>query len=252
MNYILEGCVDSVESALIATEGGANRLELCANLVIGGTTPTRAFVQRVKKECKNRCHVLIRPRFGDFCYSKYEFEIMCEEIQQFCELGVEGIVIGALTPDGNLDLKQMEKFCQLAGERSVTLHRCFDVCADPLRTLEEAKQLRLQTILTSGQKNHCLEGKNCIKELVKRSEGKIDIMVGGGVNAEVISTLFGEVRATSYHMSGKVEIESRMHYRKNGISMGIEGMGEYSSFRTDYETIRRAADTLKGLTGGQA
>ena len=154
---ILEVCVDSVESALAAERGGADRLELCQNLVIGGTTPSCKLFETIRKYSKIPIHVLLRPRFGDFCYTQFEFEMLCAEAAMYRELGAEGVVIGMLLPDGTLDIQRMEKLMETTEGMSVTLHRAFDVCRDPKTTLEQAVKLGIRTILTSGQQHSALK-----------------------------------------------------------------------------------------------
>ena len=161
MKRILECCVDSPESALNAYKGGADRLELCQDLIVGGTTPTLALYREVRKLTPGlRVHVLLRPRFGDFLYSDYEMDILEEEVAEFRKAGADGVVIGCLTPEGDLDLDKMKRLLAQRGDMSVTLHRAFDVCKDPFKTLEECKELGIDTILTSGQKKSALEGKD--------------------------------------------------------------------------------------------
>lgn len=241
---ILEVCVDSVESALAASRGGADRLELCGNLIIGGTTPSPALYREIRKYTDIRIHALIRPRFGDFCYTDYEFAMIREEVKMYRELGAEGVVIGILKPDGNLNLKQMSSLIEEAGDMSVTLHRAFDVCADPMKTLEEAKKLGIRTILTSGQKNTCLTGKELIRELVASAGQDIEILAGGGVNAEVIKMLLPLTGACAYHMSGKQTLESAMEFRKEGVNMGLPSLSEYEIWQTSEEEIRKAKAEL--------
>ncbi len=244
-NYILECCVDSVESALNAEKGGASRLELCAGLPVGGTTPSLSLFHRIRKESDIRIHVLIRPRFGDFCYSEYEMDVMKEEIRIFREAKAQAVVIGVLDADGNLDIPSMEKLIQEAGEMDVTLHRAFDVCQDPYKTMEEAVKLGINTILTSGQRQSAWEGRDVIRRLICQSEGRIDIMAGGGVNAEVIERLYPVTGGSSYHMSGKIVSDSAMRYRKEGVSMGLPFMSEYEIWRTSEEKVREALQALK-------
>lgn len=241
---LLECCVDSVESALCAAKGGADRLELCAGLVIGGITPTAAMYKEIRKYTDIPVHVLLRPRFGDFCYSDYEVNMIEEEIHQFRELGAQGVVIGALLPDGTLDRKAMERFMQAADGMSVTMHRAFDVCREPLKALEEAKELGINTILTSGAEDNCAAGKELIRQLVERSEGKIDILVAGGVNGQVIEELQPFTGATSFHMSGKITLDSRMEYRTGRVHMGLPSLSEYEIFQTSEEKIREAKEIL--------
>lgn len=245
--YILEACVDSVESALAAERGKADRLELCGNLVIGGTTPSPCLFEEIRNVSDICTHVLIRPRFGDFCYTDHEFSVMVREIRSFRKLGADGVVIGILRPDGTLDMKRMRQLMEEAQEMSVTLHRAFDVCADPFEAMEQAKELGIHTILTSGQKNHCLEGKMLLKQLVERENGQITIQVGSGVDAEVIREIQPYTGAHAFHMSGKKTIDSRMIYRKEGVSMGLPSLSEFEIYRTEEEKIRQARRVLDNL-----
>lgn len=245
--YILEVCADSVESVLAAQEAGADRIELCANLIIGGTTPSIALFKEIRKASDIKINALIRPRFGDFCYTNHEFNIIMDEIKIFKELGANGVVIGILKPDGNLNVEKMKILMEHVGDMEVTLHRAFDVCLDPFRALNEARELGINTILTSGQRDSALKGKNLIKELVERSEGKIDILVGGGVNGSVIKELLPYTKAKAFHMSGKKVVDSEMTYRREGINMGLPGLSEFEIWRTDKEKIYEAKNVLNSI-----
>lgn len=246
-NYILEVCVDSVASAIAATNGGANRLEVCANLVIGGTTPSLSLLQTIKRYCNLKCHVLIRPRFGDFCYSNYEFEMMLEDVKMFKDAGASGVVLGILQPDGNLDVRRMKQLIEAADSMSITLHRAFDMCKDPFRTLEEAQQLGINTILTSGQKQNCIEGKALLRQLVEKSNGSIEILAGSGINANIIPSLRESTNIFAYHMSGKKIMNSPMDYRKQDVSMGLPFLNEYEIWQTDEAMIKEAHDILEKI-----
>jgi len=159
MPYTLEVCVDSTASALAAKRGGADRLELCANLVIGGTTPSLALLRQVKAETGLPVRALLRPRFGDFCYDRYELAQMEQSAAELVEAGADGIVTGVLTLDGVLDVDALRPIYAAARRAAAaagrpvacTLHRAFDVCRDPFAALAAAKELGLATILTSGQ-----------------------------------------------------------------------------------------------------
>lgn len=245
--YILETCVDSVESAIAASKAGATRVELCSNLIIGGTSPSKCLFETIRKNTDIPIHVLLRPRFGDFCYSSYEYEILLGEVKMFRKLGAEGVVIGILTPEGQLDCERMAKLIEAAGDMHITLHRAFDMCKDPFLCLEQAKQLGVQTILTSGQQNSCVQGADLLKELVEKSEGKIDIMIGSGVSARVIPEMYAKTKATSYHMSGKEVLNSRMLYRNESVSMGVADLDEYGIWQTDVSNIREAIEVLEKL-----
>ncbi len=239
-DYILEVCVDSVESAIAAVRGGAQRLELCANLVIGGTTPGVSQFNQIRKACDVPINVLIRPRYGDFLYTAHEFQMISEDAQMFWDLGADGIVVGFLKPDGNLDMERLKVLREKAGTGNMTLHRAFDVCRDPYRSLKEAIEAGVDTILTSGQQNTCMEGKKLLGELMEQAAGQIDILVGSGVNVDAIACLMDEIDARCFHMSGKTIVDSGMIYRKENVNMGIPGIGEYDIFRTEEEQIRRA------------
>lgn len=246
-DYILECCVDSVESALEAQKGGANRVELCSALVIGGLSPSVALFQKVKEVLDIKIHVLLRPRFGDFCYTDYEHEIIKEEVRKFRELGADGVVIGTLKPDGTLNMEQMKELVEEAGTMSITLHRAFDMCKDPMKTLNDVKELGIHTILTSGQKNSCINGTDLLAKLVKEADEKVDILIGGGVNASVIEELYNETGATSYHMSGKITLDSKMEYRRSDVNMGVASMSEYEIWRTSSNRVSAAKEVLEKL-----
>ena len=247
MGYTLECCVDSVESAIAAKKGGADRLELCSAPVIGGLSPSQALYRKIREQADIPIRVLLRPRFGDFCYTDYEHEILKEEVRSFCKLGADGIVIGTMKPDGTLNLEQMKELMEEAQGMTVTLHRAFDMCQDPFQTLEEAKRLGIHTILTSGQKNVCTEGMDLLKELVEQAQGKTEILVGGGVDASVLPVLAEKTKAKAFHMSGKVSIESEMQYRKQDVSMGVASVSEYEIWRTSEKRIREARRVLDHL-----
>lgn len=168
---LIEACVDSYASATAAGRAGADRLELCAHLVIGGTTPTHALFRQVQRGSGVPVNVLIRPRFGDFLYTEPELEEMCEEIAAFRDLGANGVVIGALTPDGELDLAQMRRMMACAGQMEVTLHRAFDMTHDPFRALEDAVSLGCRTILSSGQAANAALGAPLLAKLNGRRRG---------------------------------------------------------------------------------
>lgn len=247
---VLECCTDSVESALCAAAGGADRLELCGGLIIGGVTPSTGLFQEIRARSNIRIHVLIRPRFGDFCYSEAEIEVMCRDIEMFGKLGAEAVVTGVLRQDGSLNMEAMRRLTEAAGDMDVTLHRAFDVAKDPFETMEEAVSLGINTILTSGQAENCLKGRELLKELNERAAGRIDILAGAGIDAGAIRELAPYTGITSFHMSGKVTLESSMEYRKEGVNMGLPSLSEFEIWRTDEEKIRCARAVLDDIYGG--
>lgn len=247
--YVLEACVDSVESALAALRGGANRLEICANLVIGGTTPGVSQFKQIREACDVPLHVLIRPRYGDFLYTEHEFRMLIEDAEMFCALGADGVVTGCLNADGSLDRERMKILREKTVGAHLTLHRAFDVCRNPYEALEQAIELGVDTILTSGQRETCLQGRKLIEELIAKADGRIHILIGSGVNAETIDFFMKETGARNFHMSGKMILDSHMTYRKEDVSMGIPGIGEYDIFRTDEKQIRMAVQVIQRRLG---
>jgi copper homeostasis protein len=159
-------------------------------------------------------------------------------------LGAEGIVIGILKPDGSMDLDRMACLIALADNMSITLSRAFDVCYNPFSTMEQAIKLGVHTILTSGQENNCVKGKDLIANLIKKAAGEIDILVSGGVSAQVIKEIYPVTNATSYHMSGKVIRDSTMVYRKENVNMGLPSLSEYEIWQTEEQKIIDAKKVL--------
>lgn len=247
MSYILEVCADSVQSAVAAQEGGADRIELCSGLVIGGLSPSPALFKQIRKYTDLKIRTLLRPRFGDFCYDDYEFQTLKEEVEMFRELGADGVVIGMLNPDGTLDMERMEVLVNAAGDIGITLHRAFDVCRDPYEALEQCASLGIDTILTSGQKSSAWEGRGLLAELAEQAAGRAEILAGAGVNPGVIEKLAGCTAVHAFHMSGKKVMDSRMEFRREGVPMGIPGFSEFEIWQTDREQVRRAVQVLQSL-----
>ena len=245
-DYTYELCVDSVESAINAGKGSGKRLELCSNLVIGGTTPTEALFNEVKRNTELPVHVLIRPRFGDFLYSEHEVNIIRDEVIKFRELGADGVVIGMLNKDGEVDIENMKKVLAERGNMKVTFHRAFDMCKDPVKAFKDIKNLGIDILLTSGQKKTAIEGKELIKELVEISrEGKTEeekgfpeVMMACGIDSlKKLEDMLNYTHASAFHMSAKRVIDSEMKYRNPEVNMGIEGFSEYQKLETDKNTV---------------
>lgn len=245
--YILETCVDCVESALAAEEGGASRIELCSDLVIGGVSPSLPLFKQIRKYTDLKVRVLLRPRYGDYCYSGYECDELNEEIEIFREAGADGVVVGILNPDGTLNTEQLSRFKETAGSMEIALHRAFDVCLDPLQAMEQVIELGYDTILTSGQKPTAWQGRDILKELQKKSRGRIEILAAGGIGRDAIEKLIPYTGISSYHMSGKIEADSSMTYRKSDISMGLPERDEYKLVRTDSRKVKDAVKYLNGI-----
>ena len=255
MSYTLEVCVDSTASAIAAKKGGADRLELCADLVVGGTTPSLALVRQVKVETGLPVRTLLRPRFGDFCYDSYELAQMEESAAELVAAGADGIVTGVLKPDGSLDVDALRTIYAAAAHAAekagrpvaLTLHRAFDVCRDPFAALEDACALGLSTILTSGQAANAPAGSALLRQLVEAANGRIEILVGAGVSPANIPALAAETGAKSFHLSGKQVLDSRMTFRREGVPMGLPGFSKFDLWQTSEDTIRAARQALDSL-----
>ena len=245
MHCTLEVCVDSTASALAAKRGGADRLELCADLIIGGTTPSPALLRQVKAETGLPVRALIRPRFGDFCYDRYELAQMAECAAELVAAGADGIVTGVLTPTGALDtdaLRPIYAAARQAAEKAhrtvdCTLHRAFDVCCDPFAALEAAKQLGLATILTSGQAVSAPQGAALLQQLVEAAGQEVEILVGAGVSAANIPALAAQTGARAFHLSGKQVLDSRMTFRREGVLRWNYGNSFSKYFRSKCSVI---------------
>lgn len=242
-NCLIEVCVDSMESVYAAVRGGADRLELCANLIIGGTTPS-PYLIRAAVKTGVPVNVLIRPRFGDFLFTEAEKQEQLEQIAQLKALGAHGAVVGALLEDGSLDAAFLRECRHAAKGLRLTLHRAFDVCRDPFEALETAVELGFDTILTSGQRAAAMEGTALIAQLVARAGSRLTIMPGSGVNAGNIAVIGRETGAHAFHLSAKKTVQSGMVFRKEGVPMGLPMMSEFERFITDEAAVRAAKAAL--------
>ena len=243
--FKIEACIGTLQSGLEAEKGGANRVELCDNLAEGGTTPSAALIQMTKERLKIPAAVMIRPRHGDFLYSDLEFEIMKKDIE-FCKtVGVEAVVFGLLTPEGNIDCERTKQLVESAGNMQVCFHRAVDLSNDYLKAIEQIIDCGCHRILTSGGANKAVEGFENIRKAQELYGNKIEIMVGSGINAENVSK-FHSVGIRNFHLSGKVQIDSLMTYRKEGVSMGaISAEEEYKITQTDYRKIEEVKKVLE-------
>lgn len=245
-DFVLEVCVDTLASARNAIRGGANRLELCGNLVIGGTGPSPTLYRQIREEADIRIHAMVRPRFGDFLYTDSEMEIMLDEVRMWRQLGADGVVYGILRPDGTLDMERMKRLRDAAGDLNVTLHRAFDVALDPMQALEDAREAGVTAILSSGQRPEVPEGAPLLRTLVERSGG-IQIMPGNGITRDNAAALHRQIGARAYHLSGNVVLPSGMTFRREDIYMGIPGMSEFERWACDAEEIAAVRQGLESV-----
>jgi len=243
--YCLEICTDSIISCQEAEKGGANRIELCANLFEGGTTPSAGTIQIAREVTSIPLNVLIRPRGGDFCYSDQEFEVIKQDIRVAKNLGADGVVIGILTPEGEIDIERTAALIQIARPLSITFHRAFDMVKDPIRSLEQLITLGVDRLLTSGQERTAFEGSELISKLVEVASGKIIVMPGGGITLRNIQRLKKETGAAEFHLTARKKISSTMQYRQNNVFMGGElRLPEYEHSIADAALITQVQSML--------
>lgn len=247
MKRILEICVDSLASARSAIAGGADRLELCSALAIGGLTPYTALLQQIRQESNVPIRCLMRPRAGDFLYTQDQIDLMAMQIRTLKDAGADGFVIGCLTPEGDLDKHAMTPLMEAAGDLPLTLHRCIDVSRDLLKTYQDAAELGIDTVLTSGGASNCRSGMKTIGQLlVLRDQiNGPEVLIGAGVNAAVISDFRKQFpRAVAFHMSGKTDLESGMVFRREGVPMGLPGLDEWHIQQTSRDAVMQAKKAL--------
>lgn len=207
----------NVESCIVAQQAGANRIELCDNPTEGGTTPSYGFIKAARKKLSIELYVMIRPRGGDFLYTKNEFEIMKSDIELCKQTGCDGIVTGILQKDGSIDKERTLQLVEYAYPLGVTFHRAFDNAKNPLQALEDIIATGSERILTSGQQIKAIDGIPLIKQLIEKAEDRIIIMPGAGIKAENINTIAENTGAVEFHSSASIKVESRMEYHNTNL-----------------------------------
>lgn len=220
----IEVCVTSLHEAKEAYQAGAKRIELCSALCTGGVTPSYGCIKTIRKELpKLKINVLIRPRGGDFCYSEEEIQTMLEDIEVCKALGVNGIVIGALKEQGDIDIDTVKRLIAAGKGLRITFHRAFDCCNTPFNALEEIIALGCDRILTSGQKHNVTEGKEMLRQLVEKANGRIIIMPGSGVNIDNIAELESYTKAKEFHSTAQNSEENECCNEKSKELFGSNG-----------------------------
>ena len=243
MNVKLEICANSFTSALAAQNGGAHRVELCENMAEGGTTPSYAQIKLCKENLNIEVWPIIRPRGGDFLYTELEFNLMKEDIKICKSLGCDGIVIGILKTNGEIDILRCAELIELAKPMPVAFHRAFDMSNDLFKALEDLINLGVVRVLTSGAANTALNGVEVIKKLVKQAQNRIEIMPGAGVNPKNISQILKTTGATNIHSSARVSVESKMEFRNPVTKMGTI-TEEYAYQQTSVNVVEQLIENI--------
>ncbi|MEQ8034107.1 copper homeostasis protein CutC [Xanthomonas sp. WHRI 6106] len=235
----LEVAADSIGSAVAAQQGGAMRVELCGGLDGGGLTPSFGTLAVVRERLQIPLYVLIRPRVGDFVFNADEVEVMRRDVEQCVRIGCDGVVLGALDRDGQVDLATMRVLIAAAATLGVTFHRAIDVSADPLRALDAAIALGCERVLTSGARASAIDGIETIAAMTERAAGRIVVMPGAGVSEHNIAALRAGTGAHEFHASLRGPVAAQVHAPHAHISdLG----GDYQ--RTDVARVRRFVELL--------
>lgn len=243
--FKFEVCANGVDSCLAAQSGGADRVELCAGIPEGGTTPSYGEMSVARRELTlTRLNVIIRPRGGDFCYDSSELEKMAIDIDAARQLGADGVVFGCLDYDGNIDISANRMLMEHAKGMSVTFHRAFDRCRNPEEGLETIIKLGFNRILTSGQQPKAIDGTALLARLNQQAKGRIILLAGSGVNEENISDIYKTTSIHEYHFSARVKQKSPMRYYNADVYMGNKGADECSRDVTSAERVMNTINKL--------
>ncbi len=243
---MLEICAGSWDSVLAARDGGADRVELCSGLAEGGLTPSLGLIRAACRLDGLKVHVLIRPRGGDFLYTETEVALMEDDIRSAIDAGADGVVVGSLTPDGDVDTLQLRRWVAAAGGRNVTFHRAFDLCRQPEQALQDIADCGCNRLLTSGQADKAINGLPLLAQLVAQAGDRLSIMPGSGVNAANAVSILTATGAHELHASARRTVMSQMRFRHGGVSMG-QPADEYTRLETHPDEVRAIRRVLSGM-----
>lgn len=243
----IEICLMGIESALAAQAGGADRIELCDNLAQGGTTPSLGLMTEVRRRLHIAVHVIIRPRGGDFCYSDAEFAVMRHDVLAAKAVGVDGVVLGILRPDGTIDKSRCRGLIELARPLSITFHRAFDMTPDPFAALDDLLELGVDRLLTSGQAGTAVQGQTLIRDLQQRAGERLTIMAGGGINAQNAPELLAATGIHELHAGSSCTelVPSQMTFQNPNLVLGNDAAA--SEYAVPQITARRVRELVSAV-----
>lgn len=242
---VLEICTESAESAIAAEGGGADRVELCADLLEGGITPSSGLIATVRAQVAIDIFVMIRPRGGDFCYSEQEFALMQEEIRRVRDLGVDGLILGVLDEDAAVDVARTRTLVEMAAPLPVTFHRAIDMTPDPVAALEDVIETGARRVLTSGGAPRVMEGLPVLARMVEAAGDRITVMAGGGITLKTVHTLTHATGVREVHASLRTAVPSPVRFRKEGVAMGEVRDREYVRRVTQEASVRAMREVLQ-------
>lgn len=244
--FMIEICVEGIDGLVAAQDGGADRVELCASLLEGGLTPSMGVIREALRVATIPFHVIIRPRGGDFLYSELEFQSMVEDIKVLRDMGVAGVVIGCLTPDGKIDEARTKTLVDAARPMKVTCHRAFDMTEDYREAIEALVRAGVDRVLTSGQRDTALEGIDILKDTAAIADGRIVIMACGALDEQNIAQVRRATGVDEMHFAALRTIKSPMDFRNPHVGMGGTAIErEYEITLTDTDAVRRTIDAAR-------
>lgn len=240
---LLEVCVDSLDGARAALRAGAQRIELCAELPVGGLTPSVGMIE-LASALNATVMVMVRPRSGDFAYSDADFEVMQRDVRRCVAAGVHGVVLGILTETGDVDAARTRALVECARPLEVTFHRAFDMTRDGDAALDALLELGVDRVLTSGQCAAASAGAEAIARWVRRAGDRLVVMPGGGITEENLAELVRVTGASEFHASARVRVPSPMTHRNARCAMGARGDDEYARQVTSEDRVRELVKIL--------
>jgi len=244
-HVLIEVCVESVASAVAAERGGAQRVELCSDLLEGGVTPSVGLMEAVRSRISIGLHPIIRPRAGDFCYTEEEFDVMCRDVEIAKTSGADGLVLGILDPAGKVDLHRTRRLIELAHPLSVTFHRAFDMSADLVQSLEDVCATGAHRLLTSGGEQTCTDGVATIAQLVNLARNRIKIMAGGGIGLDNAAQIIQNTGVKEIHVGLGSPVTSPMLYRNPRVSLGKTHGREYDRTQVLEANVRKLSRAIE-------
>jgi copper homeostasis protein len=244
---LVEACVDAIDAALEAERGGARRIELCGELLQGGVTPSGGLLSAVWERVDIPVFVLVRPRTGDFLYTREELDVMHRDVAIAKSLDADGVVLGALTADGDVDMPAMRALIDGARPMRVTFHRAFDFARDQDAALDQLLELGVDRVLTSGGAPTALEGAAALRRFVERAGDRLTIVAGGSITASTVADVVRTSGVREVHVRGAASVASAMRHRRAAITLGRPSVpAAYERSATQADEIQRVVESVAG------
>jgi copper homeostasis protein len=246
MSILLEIVCGSIDDALQAQAGGADRIELCSAMFLGGLTPSLGTLQVARAQLTIPIMAMLRPRSGGFCYTEPEFATMERDAESLLANGADGLVFGVLDSEGNIDVTRTRRLRELTGNKQSVVHRAFDVTPDPMRALDQLIELGITRILTSGQRSSALEGSDLIHRLIDHAAGRIEILPGGGIRLHNLEEVIARTGCDQVHMTAWKSVADTSTHCNSALRFAASGSPPEDSFQmTDAALVRQVAEKLK-------